>query len=230
MALVKYGGGVASMSGKQGGAVHSRGRTGAIIKDWTKPCNPANAKQSQRRASFAGQTAAWGLLTDAQRSAWNAFAASMTRLNRQGDSYVPTGRQMYIELNANLNLIGQVSITAPPIGSVPPTIPSALTLTVTEAANVLATMLVAGGATDATILVYVKAAPPQMTGRANVQRQFRSIGSFTAGASVNIKSAYQTQFGAVMPLGGNVQVSVSFINKTTGLASPELVVLGTATV
>jgi hypothetical protein len=162
MALIKYGQGVASMSGKQGGSVHSRGRTGAVIKDWTKPCNPITPAQSQRRATFSAQTAAWGNLTNAQRSSWNAWAQTQSRLNRQGDVYVPTGRQMYIELNANLQLIGQAAITAPPQGSVPPAVASALTLTATITAGAVTALSVAGGSTDATVLYYIKGAPAQM--------------------------------------------------------------------
>jgi hypothetical protein len=228
MALIKYGQGVASMSGKQGGSVHSRGRTGAIIRNWTKPCNPTTASQTQRRANFAGQTAAWGALTNAQRLAWNGWAQTQSRINRQGDVYVPTGRQMYIELNANLILAGQAAITAPPIGSVPPTVAAALGMTATITAGALTVLSVTGGSTDATVVYYVKGAPGQKTGRTNVNRQFRSLGSFTASAAVNILTGYTAIFGSVMAIGTQVQVLVKVINKTTGLASPDLLVLATS--
>jgi len=230
MALVKYGQGVAGMSGKLGGTIFSRGRTGAVTKNWAKPVNAMSATQTQRRATFQARSAGWGLLTDAQRDQWEAFAATQSRLNRMGDVYVPAGRQMYAECNSNLSLIGQATIAVPPVGEVPPAIDPALTLTVTEAAGVLATMIVVGGAADATVLWYVKAAPAQMTGRSNVQRQMRTIGSFAAGATLSIKNAYAAVFGTVTPLGSRTQIMISAIDKTSGLSSVKLLVVGTATV
>lgn len=230
MALIKYGGGVASMSGKQGGAVHGRGRTGATIRDWTKPCNPANAKQSQARARFGQQSAGWGNLTDAQRDSWNAFAQTQSRSNRQGDIYVPTGRQMYIELNANLKLTGQAAITAPPVGEPPPTINAALALAVVEAGGALDSMVVSGGAVDATVMWVFRGAPAQMTGRSNVNRQMRFLYAVAAGVTVDIIDPYSEIFGTVMPLGARVQIEVFAVTKLTGLASPKLTIIATATV
>lgn len=228
MALVKFGQGVAGMSGKIGGTVMSRGRTGAIAKNWAKPVNAMSAKQTRSRATFQAQSAAWGNLTDLQRDQWDAFASTQTRLNRQGDVYVPAGRQMYNELNSNLQLIGQAAISVPPVGEVPPTIDPDLVLAIEEAAGVLDSLAITGGAVDANVLWYVMAAPAQMTGRSNVYRQMRSIGSFAAGATVDIEAAFVLVFGSVVPLGARLQIVVRSITKATGLASSKLTILGTA--
>lgn len=228
MALIKYGGGVASMSGKQGGAVHGRGRTGATIRDWTKPCNPANAKQSQARARFAQQSSGWGNLTDAQRDAWNAFAQTSARANRQGDIYVPTGRQLYVELNGYLKLAQQGAITDPPVGLVPPTIKDDLQIAIEEISDTLTLFDITDGAADATVKWLVYAAPPQMTGRNNVNRQMRFLGPFDPAAAVSIDAAYIAVFGDLVPLGARLQIQLQAVGMTTGLSSTVLTILGTA--
>lgn len=228
MALVKYGQGVAGMSGKIGGTIHSRGRTGATVKNWTKPCNAMTAKQTRRRATFQQQSSAWGDLTDVQRRGWDAYAQTQIRLNRQGDAYVPSGRQIYTELNSNLTLVGSANIVAPPIGQAPPAIDPDLAIGVEETAGVLTEFLLTGGATDATVSWVIDGAPPQLTGRQNVTRQMRFLGVGVAGASVDIEAMYVGVFGSTMPLAANVQIRVRAVTKATGLSSTILLVEGIA--
>ena len=114
MGIVKFGGGVAAISGKVAGNVYARNRAGAYIRKWAKPVNAASIRQQEVRAAFGENSSGWGALTDTQRTAWNALAAASERLNRLGDSYVPTGRQIFIEANQNLATAGETLLTDPP--------------------------------------------------------------------------------------------------------------------
>lgn len=111
MALVKYGGGIAQMSGKLGGNVYARNSGGNYVRTFTSPINPNTDRQVLVRAVLAFLTTRWSdTLTEVQRTAWNLYAASVTVLNRLGESIHISGFNHYIRSNAflkrwNLTLI-----------------------------------------------------------------------------------------------------------------------------
>lgn len=73
---------------------------------------PRTPKQTANRSLLAAGASAWRGLSDAQRTAWNDYAAQITRSGSLGSSYSPTGAQLFAGstiVSANVN-----SIVEPP--------------------------------------------------------------------------------------------------------------------
>lgn len=150
MARVKYGSGVQQFLGSIGGVTFSQVATVPTARGWRRPVNKRTARQRARRGPFAQFSSEWfSTLTAAQRTAWVAYAATVTFLNLFGDSYSISGFQMWMRTAL---LVSQtpdpVSATAPVI----PGLPTARTVTtaLVHATGVMSavTILPAGIATE----------------------------------------------------------------------------------
>lgn len=101
MALIKYGVGIAQISGSVGGTVFSRNTYGNYIRNRTTPINPQTSRQTEVRAAIAYLAAYWAqTLTDAERTAWNLYAASVVMKNRLGEDTYLSGYNMFLRSNS----------------------------------------------------------------------------------------------------------------------------------
>lgn len=226
MALIKYGGGVSSMSGKQGGSVHARNRAGAYIRNWAKPTNAPTDVQTARRATFANQSAGWSGLDPDDRAAWGAWANSLTMLNRQGDEYIPTGRQMYMSLNNNLAIIGADPIDLPPTGATPPTINPGSEILAEQTDGELTIMRLRFGYVVAGEFFIIQAAPVQTGGKHNLATMYRQIITGPSAHPFPCGDDYIARFGPTTPVGGVMKLKYRTVDEATGLSSPWLIVEG----
>lgn len=224
MALVKYGGGVASMSGKLGGTVAARNRAGAYFRNWAFPTNEPTPSQTAHRVMFAAQSAGWSALTTPQRNAWESWAEGLTEYNQQGDAYIPTGRQMYMSCNTNLALAGATAIAAPPTTAVPPVINSHATLDVHDDGGVADVMDLSDSNVGVSNILQAWGAPEQTTGKENLTLLYRVIGTITEGSPLNLLPLYLTIFPNVCHAGATWKVKCRMIDPLTGLSSPFLIV------
>jgi len=69
----------AILSGKLGGAVYSRNKSGAYIRNYVKPTNANTKAQQSARANFAGAASGFGTLGETKRQGWNEFAITNFR-------------------------------------------------------------------------------------------------------------------------------------------------------
>jgi len=101
MALVQYGGGILDMRGSIGGQVHSHNRNGNYIRARTTPVNPQTDRQNKIRSVIQNLAQYWsGTLTQAERDAWEVYAAAITRQNKLGAQIKLTGFNHFIRSNA----------------------------------------------------------------------------------------------------------------------------------
>lgn len=229
MALVKYGGGVSSMSGKLGGTVAARNRAGAYLRNWAEPTNQPTPSQTAHRVMFAAQSIGWAGLTDGQRKAWENWASGLTQFNRQGDAYTPTGRQMYMSCNTNIALTSSTAITDPPVGSVPPTIASHTTLFVLSSADEIDTLTLQDSDTGGGRITQIWGSPQQTTGKENLTLLYRVVAAVAEDSAINFAFQYLDFFPNVCTPGAIWKVKCRMIDPATGLSSPFLIVEGTAT-
>lgn len=116
MALVKFGGGVIQMSGSIAGNTYARNRYGNYVRARTKPVNPNTTRQQLVRSAIALLTARWGqVLTAADRTAWNLYAASVAMKNRLGEVVFLTGFNHYIRSNSFRAAYGKTPVDAGPV-------------------------------------------------------------------------------------------------------------------
>ena len=148
-------------SGSQASTTASRNRFGQYNRTRAMPTQPRTEAQTAVRANLSEVSRAWGHLSDADRSAWNGYAAAHPRTDSLGQTIVLTGHMMYVAVNV-LNLQAGIAIqNAVPNGEVV----HSITIDVdNEDADSLSILSVNAVPLASKILCY--ASPPTSQGRA----------------------------------------------------------------
>lgn len=210
MALVKFGGGVAGMSGKIAGTVFSRTRAGAVARGWSMPVSTPTTNQANQRVQFAEVAAAWNALDFSVRDAWRVAAEPVVRKNRLGEDYTPSGREMFMSSNMNLATVGDTLLSAPPIDFLrPDPFDDSQGIAAEQTANALVSLdLTTNYGSNTDILVEcVNPAAPSQNATANVSNQWRSLGAFnltTPEYGANMLTAFNSIFGGIPIITGTV--------------------------
>jgi len=114
MALIKLGPTIAMAAGSIGGTTYARNRYGAYIRNRTKPVDPGSTNQNAYRTRVSNAVAAWQALTAAQRAAFNNKAKTTGLVNRIGESFHPSGINLFIRTYNLLDMAGLSQVTVPP--------------------------------------------------------------------------------------------------------------------
>lgn len=115
MALARIGGAVVELAGAVGSDVYARNPFGIYVRNNTSPIQPNSTSQILRRSQFADVVDLYQTLTKSQYLAWSNLAKNQILHNRLGQSYTPSGYQLFMSLNMNLRLIGAPMNTNPPV-------------------------------------------------------------------------------------------------------------------
>jgi hypothetical protein len=225
MALIKFSGLLSGISGKIGGTVFARNRSSAYARNWAKPTTAPTTKQTVNRARFGNQSSAWGMLDSAQRIAYNAAASAITLLNRLGEEYVPTGRQMFLASANNLANAGQATLSDPPANFEPPPIDDAIVITGSVDAGALDTLSLAYAELPNASMYIVEAAPVGNNVKQNMVNLYRQIATFATGAGDhNLLTEYTAVFGATAAVGQTIKFRIKTLNVENGMTSSGLIV------
>lgn len=230
MALVKFGGGVAAVSGKVAGTVYARNATGSYARNWAKPINPGTPRQTDVRSFFAGASAEYSMLSLGQVAAWDAYAAQLTRVNRQGESYTPTGRQMYIETYSNMVAVGLGALGLPSAFSNVPAINSLGAIVALSSAGEIDTLTLDTSAftipsgDDGWLII--EAAPAHKPSVRNVNTQYRQI--FTTDLTgvtypIDLAPGFIAVFGNSFVTGQVFSLRARVIDGVSGLGSTRMI-------
>lgn len=206
-------------SGRQDGNVYMRnGRS----RGFKVPALVRNAYTAIARNNVTSFSAGWGLLTEAQRIAWNNF--SYTNSDRFGRPITISGKQAYVGLNTNLINAGQVAIVTPPVTLAGITTLYNLDLTASAVGDTLAmTFLPTPTLAGTTVLVFGTA--PQKPGISRPsQSKYRLIGTLPAATAspAALATMYKAKYGATAisaNLGAKVFLYNIVVQNTTGEAS-----------
>jgi len=91
---------VTQVSGSVGGTTYSHNKSGMYQRARAIPVNPNTSRQVNVRSALTALVTAWSsVLTAAQRSAWNLYAANVPVTNPLGDAVLRSGQQWYIGCN-----------------------------------------------------------------------------------------------------------------------------------
>lgn len=182
-------------SGSVGAVTSSRNRSGQYRRQRAIPTQPRTVAQIAARSRLTSQSAGWRGLTDAQRAAWNAFAASFTVTNSLGTTINLTGAQCFIKVNS-VNLLNGDTVVV-----LPPALPSFIAVTVTAMDAVAATPIIElSGTNPAAGTKFMIFASPQLSAGVSFCGQFRWIQTsqtFTTG-KMSLQTAYAARFGALI--------------------------------
>lgn len=213
-----------------GGATASKNRSGNYFRARIAPVQPRTPAQQFIRAALSTLAASWRALTQEQIAGWNALAATIIRKDTLGNSYSPTGEDIYVGNNVALTLAGQATITDPPASA--PTFPGPMAIAASAAATIPAFTVTTGlSAAPTGFLFNVRATKQLSPGISFVGKsQFRNIGTFPATdfASLDILAAYNTLFGA-LNAGAIIGVEVRLIELGGGfqnLAASDVIGVG----
>ena len=213
----KWGALVVDGRGKLGGHVASRNRGGAYFRTKVTPLNPNTSFQQVARSLLTELAQSWRDLTAAERSAWNASVGDFAKTDVFGDIKNPTGFNLYVRLNINIENVNQTQITSPPLpAAVELVTASALVLTITGSVGTIAfspTVPTGMG-------VIMRATPSLSPGISFVKSEFRIIDVLDAAevSTFDFFAAYVAKFGAPT-VGAKVFASLETVNITTGQKS-----------
>lgn len=218
MAKILFGAGIGDARGSIGALTFSKNRFGAVARSKVSPVQPRSGPVLQARGRFGTNSKEWATLTAMQITGWNAYAATVSFTDRFGNSYHPTGLQLFQMCNANLKMVG-----ATPIQDAPTDLSAVGLLTVTSS-PVAGTpaFSVAWTATPAAADHYVVVAASNQfsPGRSYLGGKPKVMGvSAEAGASpLAILTAYNARYGALKE-GAKIKIVAWTINSINGAAS-----------
>lgn len=256
MAKVRFGTGIAEIRGSVGGSVYSRTHAGAIVRNRIVPVNPNTQAQDDIRALFALVAANYTNLNAGQRQAWQDFADLVNVSNIFGESYTPTGRQMFQQCNMNLAMAASFPIpdagSGPGVGFAPAflTAPAMdyyvkpapvffasddksmeLELTTGDVTSFVSNSnAIAPNATDDIQAIIVEGTDLMRPSIVNRSPRFRLLGSITAttNAPLDVLAEWNNRYGTGSYQAGMVaQLRVSIVNKG-GLRSNPVLIAATA--
>lgn len=207
-------------SGSLGGATAAKNRGGNYFRARVAPVQPRTVAQQEQRANLAALASAWKSLTVDQIAGWNSLATTITLKDALGNSYIPTGEQLYVGNNRNLSQVDETVVDDPPVSK--PDFPDPTPITLAATAGTPTMTLATSLAAAPTGFVFEVRATAQLSvGRTFIGgSQYRIIGHFAAStfASMNILSDYTTRFGALVA-GAKVAVALRLVHIATGFAS-----------
>lgn len=203
-----------------GGATASKNRGGNYFRARIAPIQPRTPAQQDVRSNLSSLSSSWRSLTQLQIAGWNALAATVTLKDTLGNSYKPTGAQLFVGNNMNNITVGNPLITTPP--ALKPDFPAAGE-TSAAATAATPTFIVTVGYTAApgAGMFIVRATPQLSAGISFIgQSQYRVIGTFNSIAipSFDILSDYTAKFGTLVA-GTVVGIQVVLIAGLDGFAS-----------
>jgi len=213
----KFGAIVVDGRGKLGGHVASRNRAGSYFRTKVTPVNPNTPFQQAARGLLTSLAQTWRTLTADERSAWNSAVEDFARTDIFGDIKNPTGFNLFVRLNTNIDNVNQSQITLPPL-------PAAVIESVASAASFIITGSVGTVTFSPTVTagmaVLVRATPGLSAGISFVKSEFRIIDVMDAAEAspFDIFSAYVAKFGTPV-IGGKIFVSLTTVNILTGQVS-----------
>ena len=218
MAKVKLGPIVAQASGSVAGTVFSRNRGGTYIRNRAIPTDPNTVDQQNVRAILATQSQGWADRTDAERAAWENWAAQNPVTDVLGASIILSGHQAYVRLNSRLDFLDQTLLTAPPIINAPLALDTVVQAGDIGLGNVdltyTATPLAAG------VVLWIQAAVVNSSGVTYVRNLLRFVGSSAAAQAspFDDQTLIEAKFGTLI-VGQTLHARVSTFDVATGLLS-----------
>lgn len=215
MALVKFGGGVSEMRGKEAGIIYSRNAYGSYVKQKVSPVNPQTANQLEQRTLMGTLSQLWAGLSAGEKASWENLGSQVTRVNRFGDTTYYTGFSIFMKLNRNLALIGMATLDEAPV------VPSidALSFTSLTVAAGTPTMSLAFSPTVPTgFKLVIYATNNILTGRSFVKNYYRLIKVVEASQTSpqNILASWSAYFGNVLVEGAKIFIKIKLIDSTGG--------------
>lgn len=205
--------------GKLGGQVFTKTRSGATVRQKVTPTNPQTTAQMKARTILTTLSQQWKDLTETDRRSWNSSVESFSRTNVFGDRYNPSGKNLFVSLNAKrLDLGLPVSLKAPVPVDVPAIVITNIFVdTAAEEISMLTTSPLPGSGHK----IEVWATRPSSAGRYNFSGKYYKIGNYGATAlpaSDQLYQDYVAKFGGINA-GEKISFRINIVVENSGQSS-----------
>jgi len=114
MARVTYGSGVTELAGSIGGVTYQKNASGNIAKLRANPTVNPTSLQAGYQTNMAKLISYWPTLSQANKDAWNAFAAAHNHTTPWGEIKTLSGYQWFLSIN-----LTRIKRYTPPLSSPP---------------------------------------------------------------------------------------------------------------
>lgn len=224
MASVTFGGGITNIVGSHAGNTFSRNKGGSYMKKKPHGTNPGSLNQRKTRSLIAQVTQYYSFtLTDAERAAWAAFAATNHVINRLGNTTFLSAQQMFAKLNCpaftNNGLIQNNPPASTAVGA-----PTSLTISAdrTSGGQIFVELFATGLQVGDQVVCWLS--PTLNPGKGYVSSELRLMpGMQLPNILVNMISYWVAQFGSFPTAAGQRLFARAGIqNQVTGIKSPML--------
>lgn len=218
MALVKYGGVISELRGKEAGVIFSRNAYGAYMKQKVTPVNPQTQKQLAQRALMGNLAQSWAGLTEAQKASWVNLGEQTTRVNVFGDTTYYTGFSLFMKLNRNVSLLGGSLLTSAPVVDQPE---AAVFTSLTAAAGTPALSLAFSPTVVGATKMFVYATNNILTGRSFVKNYYRLIAKVASAETspYDLLAEWLAYFTNPLVEGARIFVKIKSVEATGGWES-----------
>jgi hypothetical protein len=206
--------------GKHGGIVFGRGRSGTVFKAKAVPVQTRSPYQLAQRSIFAGARAAWLDPTLCNQGTYNLLAALYTYTNTLGQTYQPTGLQLWTQAWVNAVICGSVPLFDAPL--VPPSISNFTGMKITRIGSVITwTADVAGSPWFGSATLSVSGPISQaITFVTNTRR--RPMGFILNASAIEFSTPWAKAYGALPPADTALSVRAVPIDPTSFLTGTPL--------
>lgn len=220
MARIKFGMMMTDARGKLGGHVFTKARSGATVRTKVSPTNPKTSAQGAVRSTFGALSQSWRNLSEEQRIAWNNKAATVGKTNIFGDSYFPSGKNLYVAINTNILNAGGSAVTSPPADiALPDVLFNGISFDAL-AGTLEVSLQSLTNPTGNTALVFCSPYLSKGVFNASGKERFVTAVDLTGTSTVaDIYDAYVAKYGAIQS-GRKIFAKVKIVNVSSGQSSP----------
>jgi hypothetical protein len=185
-------------SGSYASNTSSRNRGGQYVRNRRAPVQPiGSGRRAKIRTALSNASNGWSALSDSDRAAWEAFAASNPVSDALGQSIKLTGHQWFVSCGTQLLNLDQGLPTAPPGSTTVPHL-TGITASAVASTGVVTVSWTTDGATGDFIMV---AASPQMSAGRSYNKQFNQLAHVPGDTATKVLTAeYAAEFG--VPVAG----------------------------
>ncbi len=186
MAETELSGILNSISGSLGNFVFRKTKNGIVLANKASRTNSLPSVEQRRvQGVFSATTAAWSTLTDSQRDGWNAYAASVFPIDKDGRGAGPSGQAVFNKINWYRLAQGLALLASSPVQPLPQPVLS-IALGDSGADNELVFSVVHGGTAGAGKLMVEATRPLLSAARKPQPGDYRLVRGLEAASFVTL--------------------------------------------
>jgi len=222
MAKIKFGMMMTDARGKLGGQVFTKTRSGATVRTKVTPVNPKTSFQGSVRNAFANISRQWALLDPEERNGWNTGVSDYAKTNVFGDTYLPSGKSLFQQINNNLSTAGASLVQTVP-ASRQTTLFDFTEADVNNTTGDILLDIIIPAPIPTSCRVVIEATTSNSPGRYNFSGQYRQFAVVPGNAIPDpdvIYNLYVAKFGTPIR-DKKISFRVYTIDNISGLASPK---------